>query len=298
MKKIIITGMLSVGSVLFGQIGINTPDPKATFDINAKSATGTSPTAEGLLVPRVDRQRAQSMTGVQTSTLIYINSISTGTQTGTAINVDVIGYYYFNGTEWAKLNSGSNETIQNFYNSNGTLTGNRTVSQGASTLAFTGTATNAFSVDDTTFSVDAANNRVGIGNNNPSQSLTVVDPTNLNRFQGVASFMANNLTQGVGIGYAGIQAVGANASVDFFLNAKGTGNIILQTESTGNVGIGTVTPNSNAILDLYSTSKGFLPPRLTTAQRNAIATKPAGLMVYNSNTNRLEYWNSTAWVAF
>ena len=121
MKKNIILIALMYSGFVFSQIGINTSEPKATFDINAKNAAGTSRTAEGLLIPRIDRQRAQSMTGVQTSTLIYINSISTGTQTGTAINVDVIGYYYFNGTEWAKLIT-ENGTPQNFYNSNGTLT--------------------------------------------------------------------------------------------------------------------------------------------------------------------------------
>lgn len=51
----------------------------------------------------------------------------------------------------------------NIYNSNGALTGARIVTQGANTLAFTATAVNAFSVDGTTFSIDALNNYVGIG---------------------------------------------------------------------------------------------------------------------------------------
>ena len=51
----------------------------------------------------------------------------------------------------------------NIYNSNGALTGARIVTQGANTLAFTATSVNAFSVDGTTFSIDALNNYVGIG---------------------------------------------------------------------------------------------------------------------------------------
>jgi hypothetical protein len=51
---------------------------------------------------------------------------------------------------------------------------------------------------------------------------------------------------------------------------------------TGSVGIGSnTTPNTNSLLDLNSTTKGFLPPRMTSTQRNALTT-PAGLVVYNS----------------
>jgi hypothetical protein len=46
------------------------------------------------------------------------------------------------------------------------------------------------------------------------------------------------------------------------------------------VGIGTVTPDASAILDLESGTKGFLPPRMTLAQINAIATPAEGLIVY------------------
>lgn len=50
------------------------------------------------------------------------------------------------------------------------------------------------------------------------------------------------------------------------------------------VGIGTSTPNSSAVLDLTSTTKGFLIPRMTAAQRTAITTPVAGLLVYQTNT--------------
>ena len=59
------------------------------------------------------------------------------------------------------------------YDGSGTLSGNTTVNQSANALAFTSTATNGFSVDGTTFSVDAANNRVGIGTASPSHALQI-----------------------------------------------------------------------------------------------------------------------------
>jgi hypothetical protein len=50
--------------------------------------------------------------------------------------------------------------------------------------------------------------------------------------------------------------------------------------SSAQVGIGTVTPDNSAVLDLESTTKGFLLPRMTLVQINAIATPAEGLMVY------------------
>jgi len=44
-----------------------------------------------------------------------------------------------------------------------------------------------------------------------------------------------------------------------------------------------------------TTPKGFLPPRLTTVQRDAILSPPVGLMIYNTTTNRINVSNGTAW---
>ena len=50
-----------------------------------------------------------------------------------------------------------------------------------------------------------------------------------------------------------------------------------------NVGIGTTTPDASSMLDVTSTSKGMLVPRMTTAQRTAIAAPTNGLLVYDTN---------------
>jgi hypothetical protein len=57
-------------------------------------------------------------------------------------------------------------------------------------------------------------------------------------------------------------------------------------------------PNSSAMLDVSSTSKGFLPPRMTQVQRNAISSPVAGLIVWCSNcgvSGELQVYNGTAW---
>ena len=63
----------------------------------------------------------------------------------------------------------------------------------------------------------------------------------------------------------------------------------------GAVGIGTLIPNSSALLDLSSTSKGLLLPRMTTAQRNNIVSPVQGLLVFDNNTQSFWYRNATAW---
>ena len=63
------------------------------------------------------------------------------------------------------------------------------------------------------------------------------------------------------------------------------------------IGNTTALPNSNASLHLQSTSKGFLPNVLTTAQRDAVSwvAGDAGMIIYNSTTNKHQGWNGTTW---
>ena len=63
----------------------------------------------------------------------------------------------------------------------------------------------------------------------------------------------------------------------------------------GNVGIGTSSPDANAILDVVSTTKAFMPPRMTTAQKNAVASPTAGMVVYDTDMKGISFYNGTAW---
>ncbi len=74
--------------------------------------------------------------------------------------------------------------------------------------------------------------------------------------------------------------------------------IIVSTAcAQNNVGIGTETPNTSAMLDISSNNKGLLTPRMTTAQRNAISTPAKGLLVYDTDLNALYHYNGNAWAA-
>jgi hypothetical protein len=66
----------------------------------------------------------------------------------------------------------------------------------------------------------------------------------------------------------------------------------------GTAALGTSTPNASAILQTDSTTRGFLPPRMTTTQKLAIGTPAAGLMVYDTTLNQMSYYNGTLWINF
>lgn len=65
--------------------------------------------------------------------------------------------------------------------------------------------------------------------------------------------------------------------------------------NTGNVGIGSATPDSSAKLEISSTNQGFLLPRMNTQQRDAIASPATGLQIYNLDNNLTEVFNGTSW---
>lgn len=79
--------------------------------------------------------------------------------------------------------------------------------------------------------------------------------------------------------------------------------IFISVEMQAQTGIGTNTPNASAKLDVYSTNKGFLPPRITLTSATDATTIPSpaeGLLVYNNGNNAglvagYYYWNGSSW---
>lgn len=71
--------------------------------------------------------------------------------------------------------------------------------------------------------------------------------------------------------------------------ARGTSYFINQ------VGIGAQTPVASAKLQVSSTTQGFLPPVLTTTQRNAVSSPAEGLQIFNSTTNTRDYYDGSNW---
>ncbi|MFP3597485.1 hypothetical protein [Chryseobacterium sp. SIMBA_029] len=213
-------------SLPFAQIGINTTTPLSTLDINAKNPTGTASEVDGILVPRVDRQRAQSMTGIPISTMIYVNTIATGTQTGTAVNIDAPGYYYYSGTSWIKLNPSVN-----IYTSNGTLSSFRSVTTQGNPINFVNGTTTASIISSETEGGFSAN-----GSARGTVSLSS-DTNTVNTYT-----EHGNATQLNAAGTTPKFSMGTTNSTPLVLKTNNSERLTLL--SNGNVGIGTITPNT------------------------------------------------------
>ena len=142
------------------------------------------------------------------------------------------------------------------------------------------------------------NGNVGIGTTGPAS------PLEINHATAAYIDLENTTTQTAsGIKFTNVGTLKWTLKKDY-INSEhnlvfqdASSNNVLFLQEGGNVGIGTTSPNAVSLLDVTSTTKGFLPPRMTTVQRDAISTPPAGLMIYNTTTNKLNFYNGTAWEA-
>lgn len=67
----------------------------------------------------------------------------------------------------------------------------------------------------------------------------------------------------------------------------------LYVDAEGDVGVGTISPNASAILEIKSTSKGVLVPRLSTT---AISNPAAGMIVFSTDVNCLCFYDGGGWI--
>jgi hypothetical protein len=138
----------------------------------------------------------------------------------------------------------------------------------------------------------------GIG----ASEIEIKSSTTANESLKISHINTNNAGTRAGVPIAGLSSLitGLNNTGGLML---GTGNnapfyIItnnlrrLTLSESGNLAIGNSNPNASALLDLQGNSGGLLLPRLTTTQRNAIASPANGLLVYNTTTNSLNYFKT------
>jgi hypothetical protein len=110
----------------------------------------------------------------------------------------------------------------------------------------------------------------------------------------IAQFFGSGITQG-SYGVWVDQTNGRlqlGAASRYILNLHST-NDNVSIDSQG------VNPASaaSALFQVNSTTKGFLQPRMTTTQRDAIATPATGLSIYNTTTNTSDFYNGTSWIS-
>jgi hypothetical protein len=95
-----------------------------------------------------------------------------------------------------------------------------------------------------------------------------------------------------------IQFPGGRVDVDTnWIRIKSAGNVDMINIAQNFVGINATAATASAVLQADSTTRGFLPPRMTTTQRNAISSPAAGLIVYDTTLNLPHFFNGTIWVS-
>jgi hypothetical protein len=129
--------------------------------------------------------------------------------------------------------------------------------------------------------------------------LLIVDRTgNIGQGAGLNFYSANqnNYLASIRLSYG---AGFSNIDMKFMVN---TSSVLTEAMRifgiTRNLAINSTTDIPSAQLSVTSTTKGFLPPRMTTTQKNAISTPAAGLQVYDTTLNQMSYYNGTTWINF
>ena len=97
-------------------------------------------------------------------------------------------------------------------------------------------------------------------------------------------------SQGTGTAFATFTHNNSNIALRILSNS-----VIQLNPTAGNVLVGTTTDVASSKLTVESTTQGFLPPRMTTAQKNAIASPAAGLIVYDTTLNKLCVRGASSW---
>jgi hypothetical protein len=133
-----------------------------------------------------------------------------------------------------------------------------------------------------------------IGINTTTDAGFRLDVNGTSRFTGDLTVTANLISNQVRTTIVWSEYLNtSNNAFTVFRTTTANGNIRVYNAAS----VGTSSdPVASAQLEVVSTSKGFLPPRMTTTQRNAISSPAAGLMVYDTTLNAMFYFNGTIWI--
>lgn len=253
-----------------GSMGLGTQAP------NASSILDLTSTTTSFLMPRM--------------TTVQRDAIASPLQGSEVYDLTLNEPVFFNGSSWVTTGESAAVGPINSVQFNSPLGS----FNGSSNFVFDGT-------------------NVGIGESSPQNLLhvkdgdtgNVADPnspiilesTTLNTF---FTFLGNNSNN---MGFLFGNTVNNADGGILYLNPtrdmifKTGGNVTRMTlNSSGSLGIGTQTPDASSILDLTSTTQGILLPRMTTTERDLIASPATGLEIFNLTTNHFEFFNASAWV--
>jgi len=160
----------------------------------------------------------------------------------------------------------------------------------------TGTTSTGWNTSGTKFGINAESGFTGmyldLQLNGSSQTSFVGQSILFNNITGIKNVI------GTGLEIGQVASTGGSGFDIKFVDGNGA-NRYAKFTATGSI-IGTSnnpSKQTNAHFQLDNTAKGFLPPRLTTAQRDAVSwvAGDAGMMIFNTTLVKLQVWNGAAW---
>jgi hypothetical protein len=241
-----------------GNIGLDTDTPGSKFDVHSAANT----------IAQFNR------TGTGNS---QIQHLMTGTARWTTGFVSATGNYSIF------------DNVNSLFRTNLSNTGLLTIGNGDTALT-------------------AVFNVKGTGSTTSTRSIRVDNSTSNNIFNvydtGLVEARTGNIFQSIVINPAVPQISGGQGGLITFSSTINrttitdqavfiTASVSLDNIRVGGIGINCTLVSNSFSID--STTQGFLPPRMTTAQKNAIVTPAAGLMVYDTNLNKLCVRTAAAW---
>jgi hypothetical protein len=302
------------------RLGVGTNTPSFLLDVSSSSATAYSATASNpfLRVVNINASASTNFSNIQMVTdgngrgIVNLNALNNASaasadfsiQTrhnatlGERLRVTSVGELLLNTTTDAgdyKL-----QVSGNAYVTGTTVLAATSGNVGIGTASITGFSNKILHI------FDAANSEIHFTNNttgNTSGDGMVVSQSGNN------AYFFNYESGFLGFGTSNTERARFNSAGEFTISPSGadSGNYQLQVTGnayvtgtaifaavTGNVGIGSQNTSPSAKLDVISTTSGFLPPRMTTTQRDAISSPAAGLVIYNTTTSKLQVY-TTAW---
>lgn len=232
---------LALINTSFGQVGFNNanPDPSSVLDLTS--------TDKGILIPRMTTTQRLAIATPATSLLVFDNTLGK--------------YFYYNSSgQWIAINPWDQSST--------------------TSVSYTGSVgVNTTPVASAAMDVTATDKGILVPRMTTTQRTAIASPAN--------ALMVFDITLGKFCYYTNSQW-----NVLESIWSRGTGTNI---SYTGQVGVNNTTPDPSSVLDLTSTSKGILVPRMTSTQRQAISSPADALLVFDTTDKTFYYYTNSQW---
>lgn len=240
------------------------PDASAVLDLKS--------TTLGLLIPRMTTAQRNAISTPATGLIVYDTTLNQ--------------IFFYNATSWQS--STDSLTLQQVTNAGATTTNNITAPK-----LIGGTAVGSvLQLQATSNNANSSSKVEILGGNNGGTSLGYIDSSGTLFFDVIKSRATQLKIQSPST--YGIEFYPNNIYAGGF-TSNGLLNITNGAGNSGALLVGSSSMNNSAMGQFDSTTKGFLIPRMTTAQKNAISSPSVGLQVYDTTLLAPQFYNGISW---